>query len=183
VPQEGDAKPLPRGLRRVVIIVKENRTFDEVFGDVESASNGTVNGRPCWRASAATPWSAARAAASQPDHPAQCERYAQHHEMARGGPSATIFTLTVRSAWTDTIGLWVRTRTPGPEARSCKRPEKLPLSYQRPGPPAIPAEQFECAPGGATEAGALWHHLERHGITFRNSARVSSWRVSMNRAA
>ena len=31
---------LPTGIRHVVLIVKENRTYDEVFGDIAAASNG-----------------------------------------------------------------------------------------------------------------------------------------------
>ena len=38
--------PLPAGIRHVVLIVKENRTYDEVFGDIAAASNGPVMGAP-----------------------------------------------------------------------------------------------------------------------------------------
>ena len=38
--------PLPAGIRHVVLIVKENRTYDEVFGDISSASNGPAMGLP-----------------------------------------------------------------------------------------------------------------------------------------
>ena len=40
--------PLPAGIKHVVLIVKENRTYDEVFGDILQASNGPVMGGPPW---------------------------------------------------------------------------------------------------------------------------------------
>ena len=36
VPKPAEAAPIPDGIRHVVVIVKENRTFDEVFGDLPS---------------------------------------------------------------------------------------------------------------------------------------------------
>ena len=42
--RHGRPAPLPTGIRHVVLIVKENRTFDEMFGDVASAANGPVAG-------------------------------------------------------------------------------------------------------------------------------------------
>ncbi len=42
VPYMGDAPKPPAAIRHVVLIVKESRTFDEVMGDVATASNGPV---------------------------------------------------------------------------------------------------------------------------------------------
>src|SRR5262249_41332389 len=42
LPAREHEQPLPKEIRHVVVIVKENRTFDEVFGDIQSASNGPV---------------------------------------------------------------------------------------------------------------------------------------------
>jgi DNA-binding beta-propeller fold protein YncE len=41
-----EALPLPAEVRHVVLILKGNRTHDEVLGDIEFASNGPVNGAP-----------------------------------------------------------------------------------------------------------------------------------------
>ena len=46
VPPKEPPPPLPPQIRHVVLIVKENRTFDEVFGDIRHASNGPVAGLP-----------------------------------------------------------------------------------------------------------------------------------------
>lgn len=37
---------LPEGIEHVVLILKENRSFDEVLGDIETAANGPVAGLP-----------------------------------------------------------------------------------------------------------------------------------------
>jgi len=42
----GDPPALPAEVRHVVLILKGSRTFDEVLGDIEYASNGPVNGAP-----------------------------------------------------------------------------------------------------------------------------------------
>jgi YVTN family beta-propeller protein len=42
----GAPPPLPTGIRRVVLIVKENRTYDEVLGDIPEASNGPAMWAP-----------------------------------------------------------------------------------------------------------------------------------------
>ena len=42
----GAPRPLPEGIRHVVLIVKQDLSFDEVFGDVTRASNGPVMGLP-----------------------------------------------------------------------------------------------------------------------------------------
>ena len=38
--------PLPAGIRHVVLIVKESRSYDQVLGDIQSASNGAAMGNP-----------------------------------------------------------------------------------------------------------------------------------------
>lgn len=45
-PRPGEAHPLPRGIRHVVLIVKESRSFDEVLGDITKVSNGPVMSAP-----------------------------------------------------------------------------------------------------------------------------------------
>jgi phospholipase C len=44
--REAPAKPLPEAIEHVVVIIKENRTYDEVLGDIETATNGPVAGLP-----------------------------------------------------------------------------------------------------------------------------------------
>lgn len=43
---EGSPTPIPEAIKHVVLIVKGNCSYDEVFGDIERAANGPVNGAP-----------------------------------------------------------------------------------------------------------------------------------------
>lgn len=45
-PAAREAAKLPAGIRHVVMILKENRTFDEILGDITKAGNGAVAGAP-----------------------------------------------------------------------------------------------------------------------------------------
>jgi YVTN family beta-propeller protein len=45
-PRAGSPQALPSGVRYVALIVKEGRTYDEMLGDVPSASNGPAMGMP-----------------------------------------------------------------------------------------------------------------------------------------
>jgi len=45
-PNPAPETPLPSGIRHVVLIVKESRSYDQVFGDILDASNGTAMGVP-----------------------------------------------------------------------------------------------------------------------------------------
>jgi len=45
-PRPAPLAAIPPEIRSVVLIVKENRTFDEVFGDMALAGNGPVGGVP-----------------------------------------------------------------------------------------------------------------------------------------
>ena len=45
-PRSSPTAALPAAVKHVVVIVKENRSYDEVLGDIESASNGPVAGLP-----------------------------------------------------------------------------------------------------------------------------------------
>ena len=45
-PHPSGPRPLPSGIRYVLLIVKDGRSFDEVLGDVGRTSNGTVMGSP-----------------------------------------------------------------------------------------------------------------------------------------
>ncbi len=163
---------LPAALQYVVIIVKENRTFDEVFGDVVSAANSPVNGA----------WDLARygqyaVVASErgglqermplksvnvtPNHHALAEQFAfsdnfyadsevsvdGHHWVVGSYPNA----------WTESTLM---------AAYGGKKNFRLPTSA--PGRLLFTGSNSSVHPEEYLEAGALWHHLDRHKITFRN---------------
>jgi YVTN family beta-propeller protein len=171
-PASTPAVELPPQLKYVVVIVKENRTFDEMFGDIESASNGAVRGAPDLarfgrRGVVAT----GRGNLQQrielktvnvaPNHRAIAHRWAfsdnfyadsevsvdGHHWIVGSYPNA--FTESSLMA-----------------AYGGQKDFRLPTTA--PGRLLYPGSNSSVHPEELLEAGALWHHLDRHGITFRN---------------
>ncbi|MBZ5513876.1 MAG: bifunctional YncE family protein/alkaline phosphatase family protein [Acidobacteriia bacterium] len=151
-------------IRHVIFIVKENRTFDEVFGDM-AASNKGVNGEP----------SLARygedATVKEKDQPTvQHARVTpNHHALARQFAFSDNFYVDgdvsldghhwlvgnypnelVESGWPATYGKKFQFRA-DPDA-----PGRIGGLASNPWP-----ESF-------LEAGSLWEHLARHQISFRN---------------
>ncbi len=144
-------RPLPP-IEHVVLIVKENRTYDEVFGDLGPASNGAREG-----AAALARWGEK----VTPNHHAMARRWAAsdnfyadsevsvdgHHWLAGSYPNAwTVSSLMAAYGGQKTFRL--PTSAPGR------------LSFAGSDSSLHPEEQLE--------AGAIWHHLERHGVSFRN---------------
>jgi YVTN family beta-propeller protein len=139
-------------IEHVVLIVKENRTYDEVFGDLPAAANGAREGAP-----ALARWGDR----VTPNHHAMARRWASsdnfyadsevsvdgHHWLAGSYPNA----------WT-TSSLMA--------AYGGQKSFRLPTSA--PGRLLFAGSDSSIHPEEQLEAGALWHHLERHGVTFRN---------------
>ncbi len=167
-----EAPALPKGIRHVVVIVKENRTFDEVFGDIPSASNGAVAGRPelARFGKNGTARSGHRTLASRlvlrnvnvtPNHHELARRWAfsdnfyadsevsvdGHHWVVGSYPDAWT-TSALISAYGGNRDFRFPTTAPGR------------LNFAESNSSVHPEEQLE--------AGAIWHHLERNGISFRN---------------
>lgn len=164
--------PVPPGIKHVVVIVKENRTFDELFGDLEKASNGDIRG--AWllarfgrygivqvERNALKPRVSQKGQVISPNHIALAQRYAisdnfyadgevsvdGHHWLVGSYPNA--FTeSTMMASYGGQKDLRIPTTAPGR------------LLYAGGKSSLHPEEQLE--------GGALWHHLERHKIPFRN---------------
>ncbi len=172
VPARKPPAALPGQIRYVVLIVKENRTFDEVFGDIQYASNGKVAGLVTlarfgrWGEVA----SERRTVVSRliyrnvnitPNHHALAERFCfsdnfyadsevsvdGHHWLVGSYPNA----------WTESSLM---------AAYGGQKDFRLPTTA--PGRLAFPQSNSSLHPEEQLEAGALWHHLERHGVSFRN---------------
>lgn len=161
-----EASKLPAEIKHVVVIVKEKRTFDEIFGDVVSAENAPVNG--AWdlarygqyaevaseRGTLAQRFSMKNVPVT-PNHHALAERFAigdnfyadsdlsvdGHHWLAEGQ----------RELWTEAS---LRAAYGSGDVRI---------------PPAAPGRALLAQPSidGNLEPGALWRHMDRHGITYR----------------
>jgi DNA-binding beta-propeller fold protein YncE len=167
-PRPAPLAEIPREIRTVVLIVKENRTFDEVFGDMALAGNGPVAGVPALArfglrgfADGGRERLSLQNIAVTPNHHEMAKRwtfsdnfYADsevsvdgHHWLVDAYPD--VWTESSRMAsYTGQKDFRFPTKAPGrllfAESNSSVHPEEQP------------------------EAGSLWHHLERHGIAFRN---------------
>jgi DNA-binding beta-propeller fold protein YncE len=170
--KRSDPLPLPPEVDHVVLIVKENRTFDEVFGDIEQAGNGPVRGAPelarFGRKAVLKniPGELRQRITSKyinvtPNHHALAERgsisdnfYADsevsvdgHHWLAGSYPTP----------WTESTLM---------AAYGGQKDFRLPTTA--PGRLIFPGSNSSVHPEEILEAGTLWHHLDRHGIPFRN---------------
>jgi DNA-binding beta-propeller fold protein YncE len=146
------ASPLPPQIENVVIIVKENRTYDEVFGDLSAGANGPRNGLP-----AIARWGEK----VTPNHHALARRFSSsdnfyadsevsvdgHHWLVGSYPNAWT-TSSLMAAYGGEKSFRLPTTAPGR------------LFFAESASSVHPEEQLE--------AGAIWHHLERSGITFLN---------------
>ena len=166
------APKIPEQLKYVVLIVKENRTYDEVFGDIDQVSNGAVRGAPDLarfgkRGRVEIDRNDLRSRFSQkvvnvtPNHRSIAERWALsdnfyadsevsvdgHHWLVGSYPNA----------WTESTLM-----------AAYGGQKDFRLSPTAPGRLQFPGSNSSLHPEEQLEAGALWHHLERHGITFRN---------------
>jgi YVTN family beta-propeller protein len=160
--------PLPEGIRHVVVIVKENRTFDEVFGDIRKVANGPVMAAPVLarfgRAGYAD-GSNVRFSLKQinvtPNHHQLAEMFSfsdnfyadsdvsvdGHHWLVGSYPDAWTQS-SFTAAYAGQKDFRFPTTAPGR------------LLFAESNSSVHPEEQLE--------AGTIWHHFERHGISFRN---------------
>jgi YVTN family beta-propeller protein len=164
----GSALPVPPEIRHVVLIVKENRTFDEVFGDMAQAGNGPVAGVPVLArfgmhgfADGGKDRLSLKQIAVTPNHHEIAKRWAfsdnfyadsevsvdGHHWLVDAYPD--IWTeSSLMASYADGKNYRFPTAAPGrllfAESNSSVHPEEQP------------------------QGGTLWHHLERHRVTFRN---------------
>lgn len=163
---------LPAGVKHVVIIVKENRSFDEVFGDLEKADNAEIRG--AWLLarygrygivqtdrSALKPRISQKGQLISPNHIALAQRFSisdnfyadsevsvdGHHWLVGSYPNA--FTESTLMA-----------------AYGGQKDFRLPTTA--PGRLLYPGSNSSVHPEEQLEGGALWHHLERNKISFRN---------------
>ncbi len=168
LPSPGAPKPIPEGIRHVVLIVKENRTFDEVFGDITKAANSFVAGAPPLARLGSRGHADGRGTRLSlqtvnitPNHHAMAKRWAiadnfyadsevsvdGHHWLVGAYPDA----------WTESSLL---------AGYGGQKDFRFPTTA--PGRLLNAESNSSVHPEEQGEAGSIWHHLDRHGISFRN---------------
>lgn len=171
-PSKVAPRQLPIEIRHVVVIVKENRTYDEVFGDIEADSAGELRGAPELARFGRRGWVQVEPGALRgrlekrfynltPNHHALAQRYAfsdnfyadsevsvdGHHWIVGSYPNA----------WTESSLM---------ASYGGQKDFRFPTSA--PGRLSVAQSNSSVHPEEQLEAGALWHHLDRNQISFRN---------------
>jgi YVTN family beta-propeller protein len=166
-PHAEPPRPLPDGIRHVVLIVKENRTYDEVFGDVHEASNGRAMGTAQMARFGSRGYLdgqgkrlSIRDLQVTPNHHAIARQWSfsdnfyadsdasvgGHHWLVGAYPNA----------WTESSLL---------AAYSEKKDFRLGAA---PGRLLFAGSASSVHPEEQLEAGTIWHHFARHGVSFYN---------------
>jgi YVTN family beta-propeller protein len=163
VPRPGADQPLPAGIGHVVLIVKENRTYDEVFGDIlegagmpELARLGTrgfVDGhrqRLSIKDVNVTPnhHAIARQWAISDNFYADSDVSVDGHHWLVG---------SYPTAWTES-SLMAAYAEQGKDFRLGAAPGRL--QFAGSDSSVHPEEQLQ--------GGTIWHHFARHGVSFYN---------------
>ena len=155
--------PPPPEIRHVVLIVKENRTYDEVFGDIPNAmgvpelarfgTRGYADGRRqrlSLKDINVTPnhHALARQFAFSDNFYTDSDVSVDGHHWLVGSPPNAWTESTLMAAYSDQ-----------------KKDFRL---GPAPGRLLFAGSDSSVHPEEQIEGGTLWHHLERHGIPFRN---------------
>ena len=159
--------PLPAGIKHVVLIVKENRSYDEVLGDILEASNGHVLGAP---ALAYLGESGSvdgrhirisiRDANLTPNHHAIARRWAfsdNFHAESEGSIEGHRLLAGISpNGWTLSSAF---------AAYGGGKDFRL---EDAPGRRAFAGVASSVQPEDESEAGTIWDHFARHGVSFFN---------------
>jgi YVTN family beta-propeller protein len=164
--------PIPSGgapssrIRHVVLIVKENRTFDEVFGDIPTIGGQEVSGDP-----GLARWGV-DAEVYEKDEPAldHVRVTPNHHALAeRFGLSDNFY---VDSDVSFDGHHWLVDSYPTEWVESIWPPEyggRAHFYYENDAPGRfLLGGDSSLHPEDYLEAGSLWDHLARHHVSFRN---------------
>lgn len=169
VPRKTAARALPAEIRHVVVIVKENRTYDEVFGDIAGASNGPAAGV----------WDLARFGAAGTIFAAPGLR--QRFSLRNISVTPNHHALAARFCFSDNFYAdsevsvdghhWLVGSYPNPWVETTvmsggQKEFRMPATA--PGRLRFIGSNSSVHPDDQLENGTLWHHLERHNIPFRN---------------
>lgn len=143
----GVSSPAAPPVEHVVIIVKENRTYDEVFGDVANSAGEPALARWGQKVTPNHHAMAARWSISDNFYADSEVSVDGHHWLVGSYPNA----------WTESSLM---------AAYGGQKSFRLPTNA--PGRLLFAGSDSSVHPEEQLEAGALWHHLERNHISFLN---------------
>ncbi|HZL57432.1 MAG TPA: alkaline phosphatase family protein, partial [Bryobacteraceae bacterium] len=173
LPAAQDAPKLPDAIKHVVLIVKENRTYDEVMGDIVQAAD-SLNGHP--RAMAYGPLArfgmhgiadgrrtqfSVQDAAITPNHHSIAQRWAFSDNFYADSDVSVDGHHWLVGAYPDLL-------TETGLLASYAGQRQFVLDAASPGRLSFAESNSSVHPEEQPEAGTLWHHLERNGVSFRN---------------
>ena len=158
----------PEAIRHVVIIVKENRTFDEVFGDIRQAGDNPVAGAPALARLGSRGYADGRGARLSLQN---INVTPNHHKLAgRFSFSDNFYADSDVSVdghhWL--VGSYPNAWTQSSFTASYAGQKDFRLPTTAPGRLLFAESNSSVHPEEQLEAGTIWHHFERHGISFRN---------------
>jgi DNA-binding beta-propeller fold protein YncE len=167
-PRPSPPPALSPEIRHVVLIVKENRTFDEVFGDLASAGLGPVAGVPVLArfgmhgfCDGGRSRLSLQDVAVTPNHHALAKRWTFSDNFYADSEVSVDGHHWLVDAFPD---IWTESSLMAAYAgqKNFRFPTSAPgrLLYAESNSSVHPDEQ--------PEGGTIWHHLERHGISFFN---------------
>jgi len=162
------APSLPAAIRHVILIVKENRAFDEVLGDIAPASNGQVMANAALarygmhgRADGRGTRFSIKDAAITPNHHAIAKQFAFSDNFYADGDSDVDGHHWLTGVIPDLF-------TMSGVFASYGGQRHFALDSSTPGRLLFAGTNAATLPEEIPENGTLWDHLERNHITFRN---------------
>jgi YVTN family beta-propeller protein len=166
-PHADAPRALPDGIRHVVLIVKEGRAYDEVFGDIRETSNGRAMGTPQLARFGSRGYLdgqgkrlSIRDLQVTPNHHAIARQWSfsdnfyADSDVGVGGHHWLVGSYP--NAWTESSLL---------AAYSEKKDFRLGAA---PGRLLFAGSASSVHPEEQLQAGTIWHHFARHGVSFYN---------------
>ena len=162
------APSMPAAIRHVVLIVKEDRAFDEVLGDVGDASNGKATANFALarygmhgRADGGGMRFSVKDAAITPNQHGIAKQFAFSDNFYSDGESEVDGHHWLNGVIPDLFTMSGLYAAYGGQRRFA-------LDAATPGRLLFAGTNVATLPEEIPENGTLWHHLERNGVTFRN---------------
>lgn len=160
--------PMPAGIKHVVLIVKQNRAFDEILGDIGEASNDKVVANPNLarygmhgRADGGTTRFSVKDAAITPNTHAIAKQFAFSDNFYADGDSDVDGHHWLNGIIPDLFTMSGLFGSYGGQRNFI-------LDSNSPGRLLFAGTNAATLPLEIPESGTLWDHLQRNNITFRN---------------